>query len=180
MSLNPETDSDTALIAAWRGGDRKAGDTLMRACSARLRRFFRDKVDGGLEDLIQQTMLAGIEGLPRLRADASFRAYLYAIATHQLYAHWNARKRGPADARMSSLVDLAPGPSTALAAHEAQARMLATLRTLPLETQVLLELHYWEELSGSELAETFACSEGTIRSRLRRAKARLVEAMAAG
>jgi RNA polymerase sigma-70 factor (ECF subfamily) len=43
----------------------------------------------------------------------------------------------------------------------------------------LLELFYWEEQSGSELAEILGVPEGTIRTRLRRARQLLAEQVAA-
>lgn len=44
------------------------------------------------------------------------------------------------------------------------------LRKIPLDTQVLFELHYWQKLPAPQLAEIFGVPEGTVRSRLRRAK----------
>ena len=48
--------------------------------------------------------------------------------------------------------------------------MLDALRELPLEQQLLLELHYWEELEGEQLAEVFEIEPATTRSRLFRAR----------
>ncbi len=51
--------------------------------------------------------------------------------------------------------------------------MLEALRRLPLETQVLLELRFWEGLTGPKLARVHDVPEGTTRSRLRRATEQL-------
>ena len=48
--------------------------------------------------------------------------------------------------------------------------MLAALRRLPLQSQMLLELYYWEDLTGPELAQTLELSHNTVRSRLSRAR----------
>lgn len=48
--------------------------------------------------------------------------------------------------------------------------MLRALRAIPLDLQIALELHFWEDLSGPEMAEALEVPEGTVRSRLRRAK----------
>jgi DNA-directed RNA polymerase specialized sigma24 family protein len=58
--------------------------------------------------------------------------------------------------------------------RQEEARLLGALRSLPLDQQILLELFYWENLGGSELAELFDLAEGTVRSRLRRARELLV------
>jgi RNA polymerase sigma-70 factor (ECF subfamily) len=51
--------------------------------------------------------------------------------------------------------------------------LLEALRSITIDDQLLLELHYWEKMTGSQLAQVFECPEPTIRSQLRRAKARL-------
>lgn len=57
--------------------------------------------------------------------------------------------------------------------------MCAALRTLPLEQQTLLELHYWEDVEIAALAEIFETEPATMRMRLHRARAALREAMLA-
>lgn len=43
---------------------------------------------------------------------------------------------------------------------------------------MLLELHYWEGMSTSELASVIEAPQGTVKSRLRRARALLAQALA--
>ena len=57
--------------------------------------------------------------------------------------------------------------------------LLAALRHLPLELQLILELHYWEDLSTSEMAEVVGIPQGTVKSRLRRAREQLTAQIAA-
>ena len=49
---------DGTLLEAWAAGDRAAGATLLERHHQILYRFFRNKVSSGVEDLMQQTMLA--------------------------------------------------------------------------------------------------------------------------
>jgi RNA polymerase sigma factor (sigma-70 family) len=51
------------------------------------------------------------------------------------------------------------------------------LHSLPLDLQLLFEGRYLEDLSGAELAEIFGIPEGTVRSRLSRARRLLNEAI---
>ena len=53
------------------------------------------------------------------------------------------------------------------------------LRTLPVEQQTLLELHYWDGLDAAALAEVFESNAAAIRNRLHRAREKLREAMLA-
>ena len=59
------------------------------------------------------------------------------------------------------------------------ALLARALRSIPLDLQVALELHYWEELSGPELAAVLEIPEGTVRSRLRRGRELLAERLQA-
>jgi RNA polymerase sigma-70 factor (ECF subfamily) len=56
--------------------------------------------------------------------------------------------------------------------------LLHALRRLPMDHQITLELYYWENLSGSELAEVLEVPEGTVRGRIRRAKTLLEASLA--
>ncbi len=51
--------------------------------------------------------------------------------------------------------------------------MFAALRSLSIEFQMVLELTYWEDLSGAEIAVVLGVSPHTVRSRLSRARAAL-------
>ncbi len=170
------SDDDRELLARWRDGDSRAGSRLFDRHFRALHRFFRNKVDVGVEDLIQETMVAVVRGRDRIRDDGSFRAYLFGTAKLVLYAH--IRSRAPhreIDVEHESLADLSPGVSTAYAKHREQQILLQALRMLPMEFQVTLELYYWEGMSGPELAAALDIPEATVRSRLRRGSEKLRE-----
>ena len=166
-------DDDQALLERWRAGDRVAGNRLFDRHVRALMRFFRNKVDRGIEDLMQDTLLACVRGRDRLRDDGSFRAYLFATARFVLYEHVRRRQKADIDPETFSLADLGPGPSTAYAKHREQQILLQALQKLPMEYQVTLELYYLEGLSGPELAAALDIPEATVRSRLRRGSEKL-------
>jgi len=166
---------EIALLHAWRAGDRDAGNQLFQQYLSSVYRFFRNKVDNSVEDLVQRTFMACVEGRDRLRADASFRSYLFGAAHNLLRAHYRKCKVlgriEPVDEL--SIMDMGAGPSSALAVHHEQRILLEALRRLPLKQQVLLELYYWNDLTGRELADVFGVPENTARTRVRRARLRL-------
>lgn len=169
--------SDTDLLDAWRGGDVRAGDVLFRRYFAQLSRFFRNKADVGVEDLIQSTFLASVAGRDSFREASSFRTYLFAIARHNLYAHYRRQGR-EIDFVQTSVVDLGASPSGPLTRREEAAALLRALRAIPLEFQIVLELTYWEGMKGPEIAEVLAIPANTVRSRLARARDALRRALA--
>jgi DNA-directed RNA polymerase specialized sigma24 family protein len=160
------------LLDAWRGGDVRAGDVLSRRYFAQLSRFFRNKVDVGVEDLIQSTFLASVAGRDSFREASSFRTYLFAIARHHLYAHYRRRGR-EVDFVQTSVVDLGASPSGPLTRREEAG-------AIPLEFQIVLELTYWEGMKGPEIAEVLEIPANTVRSRLARAREALRQALMDG
>jgi len=162
--------TDSELLDRWAAGDTAAAEELLDRYFEGICRFFRNKVGGDVDDLIQQTFSICVQTRDRLRNKSSFRAYLYTVARNEVYAHYRRlrRTRQGFDPSVSSVQDLDPSPSQVLAKDQQQRLLLTALRRIPLELQIALELRYWEQLSGPELAEVLEIPEGTVRSRLRR------------
>jgi RNA polymerase sigma factor (sigma-70 family) len=179
VASNHEQLTDLDLFDAWTRGDRKAAEELFERHFDAVDRFFRNKLREGSDDLVQQTFAACIEGRDRFRGDSSFRTYLFAIANNLLRAHFRTRKRESERLEFTeiSACDLAPGPSTMFRARREQQLLLESLRQIPLDYQVVLELYYWEELSGSAIAKIVELPENTVRSRLRKGKELLEKKM---
>ena len=169
--------SDAELLDAWRDGDAAAGNALLERHVEALVRFFESKIEEGVDDLVQRTMLACVMHRNRMRDSASFRGFLFAVARNELYDHYKriARERHAFDPSISAVLDLAPSPSSAIAHGDARGAMLYALRRIPIELQIAVELHYWEELTTNELADALGVPQGTVKSRLRRAKELLRE-----
>src|SRR5690606_32821847 len=135
---------------------------------------FRNKVSSPVEDLVQQTFLALLEGHERLGDPNKVRAYLFCIAHNVLRSHLLELARGrDVDPSVSSLAELDPGPTSALAHKREQKLLLLALRRLPIQHQVALELYYWESLNTVEIAEILGLSASAMRSRMARARSML-------
>ncbi|MCA9682269.1 MAG: sigma-70 family RNA polymerase sigma factor [Myxococcales bacterium] len=176
MSSAHDLDDDAAL-AAWREGDRAAGQLLFTRYYQPVARFFINKVGEASPDLIQRTFLACVEGKDKFRGEGSFRSFLFGIAYRQLRRHFEARARDRIDFGSRSVHDLDPNASVLLAALEQQQLLLAALRRIPLELQVVLELFYWEDMRAQDCAEILEIPIGTAKSRLRRAREQLEQAL---
>jgi len=176
-----EPQSDRELLEAWREGDQRAGRELFARHFDAIYRFFRSKVDDAAEDLTQQTFLGCVKGKDRYRGDASFRTYLFTIARNRLYTHIRDRQRRDAvvEVGQQSVADLGlASPTGHIAAREEQKLLLEAMRHLPLDMQIVLELHYWEGLSVREISAIIDTPTGTIKRRLQRARQRLDELIA--
>jgi RNA polymerase sigma-70 factor (ECF subfamily) len=171
--------TDAELLRAWHGGDRAAGEALFGRHYDGVSRFFRNKVPEPA-DLVQRTFLACLEQVERFRGEASFRTFLFAIANNLVRKHYRALAgpRGNVELGTVSAADLQQSPSRELVASEEKRLLLRALRHLPVDQQILLELHYWEQLKMSELAEVLGAPVGTIKTRMRAARHRLEELIA--
>jgi RNA polymerase sigma-70 factor (ECF subfamily) len=178
-SVTANTANDLELLESWRAGDTGAGEALFERHFDAVVRFFRNKTEEGAEDLVQKTFLGCVEGRDRFRGDASFRTFLFAVAHNVLKNHFRSKRRlgGEIDFTLRSVHDLAPSPSTVVAEHRTAQLLLEALRRIPVEYQVALELHYWEDLTALEIAHVLDMPVGTSKTRLRRARQLLVEQM---
>jgi RNA polymerase sigma factor (sigma-70 family) len=174
--VNDQADDELLLLERWRAGDARAGTLLFERYFPGLYRFFRNKVTEGAEDLVQETFLACVRNVEGFRGESSFRSYVFRAAHSKLYDYYRRRhKRDAIDYGVTSAADLGESPSRLLVREEDESLLLAALRRLPLELQIVLELFYVEKLSGPVLGEVLALPEGTVRSRLRRAREQLRE-----
>ncbi|EDM76991.1 hypothetical protein PPSIR1_13295 [Plesiocystis pacifica SIR-1] len=175
--------TDDELLEAWRRGDQRAGRELFERHYDAVDRFFRNKAGEDGPDLAQRTFLAVVEGIEadRYRNQNSFRSWLFAIAYRQLCKHYRsqASDRRRFDAAVTSVHDLDPTPSTIVGRSEDERLLLAALRLLPIDLQVALELHYWEQMSDAQIAGALGLPLGTVKSRIRRARQLVAEHVAA-
>lgn len=171
--------SDGQLLERWRTGDTASGEALFERYYDMVERFFLNKVASGVQDLVQDTFMRCVEGRERIRDHDRFRTYMFAIAYNVLTGHLRERYRSDRAIDLSeiSMCDVSPGPSTLIARRREHQLLIDALRAIPIEDQVILELHYWEQLTTSEMAEVMGIPIGTARGRLQRARTRLEEEM---
>lgn len=170
-----DPDPDLALLDRWRAGDADAGNQLFKRHFPSVYKFFEHKTDGEVDDLVQETFLACVNNRETFRRQSSFRTYLFAIARNVLLGHWRKARgtRPTLDFDEISIASLSTSVGTRLTKREDRGRLLAALRALPVEQQILLEMFYWEDLDRDQLAEVFEVETATIGSRLFRARAAL-------
>lgn len=170
-------DPELELLQAWRNGDGKAGDRLLLRYHRLIWRTVATKVpEAAVEDLVQRVILALIERRDELASDLKFRSYAMAVTRNVILGYFRDHYRRPVDlvgVVDSSVQELGAGPSSVVLAKQQDRLLLEALRSLPIDDQFVLELYYWEDMTGNELGAVFECLEPTARGRLRRAKLRL-------
>jgi RNA polymerase sigma factor (sigma-70 family) len=175
------TASDEELLQQWRDGDQAAGNELLRRHFRAVRRFFANKVPAeDVEDLVQRTFVGCVEARERLRGEAGLRSFLFGVARRQLYKFLRERatlaRRVDVDFGVSSVRDLGHTPSSMMAKQQDHEILLQAMQRLSVEQQTLLELYYWEQLPGPEIAEVLDVAPATVRTRLFRGRQALEQA----
>ena len=170
---------DGTLLAAWRAGDEAAGNALVGRRIGELTRFFRNKVtsESDVADLVGQTFLGCVQGRDTFRGETSFRRFLYQVAQNVLFAHVRKRfkrERESCDFAEICVQELDPASMTSILTRRRETQVLVqSLREIPLDDQIVLELMYLEGQSGPQIADALGIPEGTVRGRIRRGLGRL-------
>lgn len=181
MASQPQR-SDEELLTAWQDGDLDAGNAFIERHFLSVYRFFSTKLSREADDLTQQTFADLQRSVGRVRQRDRGRAYVMKIARNRLYMHLRSRAVqervfDPATMSMAA-VDPTASPSAMMAKRRDARVLLQGLRTIPLQSQIVLELYYWEELSVGQIAEIMGVAPGTVMSRLYRSRAKLNRALA--
>lgn len=172
--------SDEVLAAQASAGDRRAfGDLVRRHQDGVFRFVFRmvGSRDQAM-DLTQDSFLKAWQALPGWRPEARFRTWLLQIARNASLDV--LRRRSLADfVPIDEAFELpGPGPTPeSQAAAKQDLRLLdAALRRLQADHREVLLLRELEGLSYEEIAAVLDVAEGTVKSRLGRARAALLQA----
>jgi RNA polymerase sigma-70 factor (ECF subfamily) len=167
-------DELTELLLAARDGDRLALASAIRRTQGEVWRLCRHLVDGeDADDLTQETWLRAWRALPAFRGEASGRTWLLSIARKTCAdAVRRLRRRRLLALRTTPLPgeEVRQGPAEGVA-------LVQLLDTLDAEQRAAFVLTQLHGLPYAEAAEVCACPVGTIRSRVARARARLIDQM---
>lgn len=168
--------SDEDLMRRYvEGGDRDAYATLFRRYAARITGTFRR---AGLsepiaQDLLQTTFLHVHRARNDFRPDGRFRPWLFAIALNVRREHFRRRMRKP---ETPLDLDTHAEPSVAPDASTAQERLLRrALLELPEAQREVIQLHWFQDIPFTEIAEIVGASHAAVKVRAHRGYARLRE-----
>ena len=127
------------------------------------------------EDLVYRTILRGVERIGSYRGESSLFAWLDAILVN--FYHMSVRPKGihammPVE-EVPEEKDDAPSAADALARGEDAAAVRAAVAALPPIFREVTVLRYFEDMSVLSIAAALNIPEGSVKSRLSRAKLRL-------
>ena len=170
---------DSQLVQRARNGDERAFAELVRRHQDRIFRFVLRMTGSRDEsmDLTQDAFMKAWQALPRWEPQAQFRTWLFQIARNG--ALDLLRRRGTVDfVPIEEDVDFAaqqPTPEEQVDLRQRYGLLDAVLRQLPPGHREILLLREIEQLSYAEIATALEIQEGTVKSRMARARAALLE-----
>ena len=177
--MNPfERLREQVLVLRYQAGDTTALEELVERYHGRLLYFVRRMLGGsrGAEDVLQDTWVAVVRNLRKLRNPDAFSAWLYRIARNKVYERLRKRNRVlPLSEEIEETA--APEEETDDFSAADAARVHECLEKLrPAHREVLI-LRFLEQMSYQDIAVVVGCGLGTVRSRLHYAKRALRKEM---
>lgn len=171
------------LVRLAQAGDGAAFGELARRCRPRLAgmlaRLLVNRADA--DDAVQSVLLCAWQALPGFRGEARFYSWLHAIARNFALCHLRLLRLRPDregdtphDTEEADAGALAQ-PEQVLACRRLQATVFASVRALPPPLRAAYVLREYSGLPYGELSRVLGCPVGTVRSRLARARASVIE-----
>jgi RNA polymerase sigma-70 factor, ECF subfamily len=177
---------DDEKITEWAlaagAGDRVALESFIRATQRDVWRLVAHLADPrSADDLTQETYLRALPSLPRFAARSSARTWLLSIARRVVIDDIRsamARPRTVTDVDLVQASDAASARDLGNTGFEGTVELSLLLDRLDQEKREALVLSQIFGLSYNDVAEICGCPIGTVRSRIARARAELIEALA--
>lgn len=177
--------SDEELVDRFRSGDEDSFRILVERHSPRIFniacRTVRDR--NLAEDISQEVFLRVYRFLDGFRKECRFSTWLYRITINVCFNAQRKRKEEPKvlipswevanvgrNPGTAQLEDESFSPQKTLEKKELTTKIKSAIDSLPGVLKMTFILREFEDLSYRELAKVLRCSEGTIKSRLCRAR----------
>jgi len=155
-------------------GDRSELDRLAADAQRRLHPFIGAAVRDhhAAEDVLQETLLTMLKGLPGLRRPERFWPWMYRIASNKVRDHFRRRQRYNAlmQAVPGDWTDERTGALEKMIAVERTDQLSHAIDTMDARQQQIIRLRCFEQMSYANIASRTQMSPAQARINLHRAK----------
>jgi RNA polymerase sigma-70 factor (ECF subfamily) len=168
--------TDEEVVGRVRAGDTPLFEVLMRRYNQRLYRAVRAILqnDADAEDAVQQAYLNAYRHLEQFEGRARFSTWLTRIAVYEALSRRRRARDKPLgstdDEQIERAVSATPDPERQTYAGELGALLESALATLPHGYRSVFMLREVDGLNTAETAQQLRVSEGTVKTRLHRAR----------
>ncbi len=166
-------DTILQIVSECRRGDRCAQRQLYEAFHRQIHRLMARMVNmEAAADLTQQVFLQTFRKIDQFAERGRFDRWLYRLAVNEAYQHLRRKRRDRQTALVYEPVDASVHGDRIVEQRDLMEQSLARIDP---ELRSILILRELEELSYREIAEILKIPEGTVGSRLNRARRELRE-----
>ena len=161
----------SAVITGCQRGDRDAQRQLYESCHHRIHQLMVRMVGPDeAPDLTQRAFLQVFRKIAQFAGHAKLETWVYRVAANEALQHLRRARRHPAASLEWEPVDPRPDRSQQLEQREL---LNGSMQRLEPELRCMFLLRQVDELSYREIAQTLGIPEGTVGSRLNRARSEL-------
>ncbi|MCA9157866.1 MAG: RNA polymerase sigma factor [Planctomycetales bacterium] len=176
MSASGET-IDDGLIARAAAGDRAAQAAIYESYGGRVyQTVWRIVGDNDAADVMQDVFVHLFGKLSSYRRDSAFSTWLHRLVVNEALQHLRRRKQQALKTLPLSRYDLA-AKDQAPHSREVLDLLTVALDMIDPELRLVFQLKVIDELSYAQIAEIVGIPEGTVGSRLNRARRELRDQM---
>lgn len=166
---------EAQLLKRIRSGDKSAYVDLVTPYKERLLRKAKSMLqdDDDAEDVVQDALISGYRSIHKFRADSGIYTWLYRIVINRAKDILTRRRKNVEKSLAEQefqFVDERENYEKKLELSEESKYLINKIQKLDDVYRQVIELRYFEELSYSEIASILGCNEGTVKSRLFKAK----------
>ena len=177
------SDNEKALVERARSGDIEAFEKLIEGCQKKVFNIaFR--MIGNYDDaneLAQEVFLKAFRSIKKFKGDSLFSTWIYKVTANVCLDEIRRRKNkrvfsldeeveyGDGDLKRQ-IPDNAPTPDVEVEINEIKKVVNKSIQELPNDYKSIIILRDIQGLSYDEISKIFDCPEGTVKSRINRAR----------
>ncbi len=171
---NGMRDAELELVRGCQSGDPASLETLVRSHVRMVlsvaARFAKDFSEA--EDLCQEILVKAVRGVRAFRGESTIRTWVYSMAVAHCIDHVrrNTAIQGPIEDAGSIAAPTAGCPDFLFLSAERAAAVHVAVDSLPEDLKTVVLLYDFDGLPQKEIADRMGIPEGTVWSKLHRAR----------
>lgn len=134
--------------------------------------YFYVKDWAAAEDIMQEVFISYYRKADQFEERSALKTYLSKITVnkcHDYLRSWR-NKRSLFSNSLGGLISSTKSPEETYVLQTDQSNLTNKILELPIKYREVILLFYYQEFTSKEISEMLACSENTVKTRLRRAK----------
>lgn len=171
--VNNTEASEKDLILKAKSGDAAAFSELIKSYENRLARVACIMIPGEYEDVLQETFISAFRSIKTFKGRSAFYTWLYRILLNHIYRRYRKHKKKSTLLEKMNRRQEHSHVQDSINREETliiKEKVRKAIRTLQPKYQEVVLLYYFEDKSLKDISKTLELKEGTVKSRLFKAR----------